>query len=251
MNNKKIAILVGGEYRHLDIAAMSWQPIIEYGCDFFFSLWDSMQIKSKISRPYDVDRIDITQDMITNYIPNAEIQLLNQLVELPKNAGNQTKQLFHWKKLIDMVDGKDYDILVVLRTDLFFNSGKFNFINSIKLIDDTSLYGTTYIPPVHINEFKNNLFGDCFFMGKYSVVKKFIDSIDITDPDSQATHTYLKDLSQSMKIEVKSLTNSAKVDNDLFAIVRPTVKNIDIKDYNFLNIQTCERYFGITNLAEY
>jgi hypothetical protein len=243
--NKKIAVLVFGEYRYLDVAVKSWESMVNYKCDFYFSTWDTTQIKGNYEKLYDVDRTPVTNDMITNYIPNATIQILNQL-EL-EFTHNHLKQIYHWKNLINMSSNKNYDILIVIRTDIFFNKSLFNFNDIIKRMSNNILYGKTFIPSSYVKEFENNLFDDCFFMGYYDIIKKFIDTIDIFNKNAKNTHAYLRDLCQSIQIGVSSITNSTGCDNNLYAIVRPTIKNIHSQYHNFDNIKISEQYFGISN----
>ena len=245
---KKVAVLVGGEYRHLDVAVKSWEPIINYGCDFYFSLWDSTQIKSKYYKPHHVDRTPVTEDMITNFIPNAKVLLSNESKESTITE-NQIKVLVHWKKLIDMVSNNDYDILVIMRTDLYFNLERINFVSLFENIADGSLHGKTFIPSSYTKEFENNLFDDCFFMGYSDVVKHFINSIDFSHPELYYTHKYLRDLCQSLSISVSPFTNTYGTDNGLYAIVRPTIKNIDLANHNYHSVHICEHYFGLNNIS--
>ena len=246
MGKKKVAILVPGEYRYLDVAIKSWESILNYKCDFYFSTWETTQTKSKYEKAYNADRTPVTKDMITNFIPNAIVDILIQLDI--RIHHNHLKQIYHWKNLINMISNKKYDILVIVRTDIFFNKSLFNLNNIIEKMSNDALYGKTYIPSSYKKQFQNNLFDDCFFMGYSDIVKKFIDAIDMANENVHETHTYLRDICQSMDIGVNSITNSTICDNNLYAIVRPTIKNIDIKYHNFDIIKICEQYFGINNV---
>ena len=85
-------------------------------------------------------------------------------------------------------------------------------------------------------------------MGYSSIVEKFIDSIEIENPDAVASHKYLKTLCHSLNIPVISFPTGEPIRNEeVYAIVRPTVLSVDEKYYNYSNIKVCQRYFGINH----
>ena len=246
---KKVAVLVGGQYRHFDIAVKSWKPLIDYGCDFYFSTWDTTQLKTNLLPDYSEDRIVVTEDMITDYIPNAKVKISIESQEPPKVKGNGLKMLAHWKKLVDMVRGKDYDILIVTRSDVFFNPEiAFSFFFDTQTLSKETLYGKTFIPLEPDERYENHLFDDVFFMGYSNTVERFVDSIDIEDPDATASHRYLKTICHSLSLPVISFPTGEPIRNEeVYAIVRPTVLSVDEKYYNYSNIKVCQRYFGINS----
>lgn len=248
-HEKKVAVLVGGQYRHFDIAVKSWKSLIDYGCDFYFSTWDTTQLKTHLTPDYSEDRIIVTENMITDYIPNANIRISIESQEPPEVKGNGLKMLAHWKKLVNMVRGKDYDILIVTRSDIFFNPEiAFDFFFKTKPLNKDTLYGKTFIPLESNDKYENHLFDDVFFMGYSSIVEKFIDSIEIENPDAVASHKYLKTLCHSLNIPVISFPTGEPIRNEeVYAIVRPTVLSVDEKYYNYSNIKVCQRYFGINH----
>lgn len=248
MNKKKIAVLVGGEYRYLDIAIKSWKPIIDYGCDFYVSTWDTSKPKDK----YGIlqDNISITKNMITDLIPTAVVSMLSDLEREALHTislHNTVKQLYHWKNLIKIMNNKFYDILIVTRTDIFLNNSLFNFNTLFDGISKDKLYSTTFIPSTQIKEFNNNVFNDCFFLGYQTVVKKFIDGIDIENENAHKTHTYLRDVCQSNGIGVESITNNYGPESNLFAIVRPTIDDVHPTHLNFEGVKTAHGYSNIIN----
>jgi hypothetical protein len=246
MVDKKIAVLVGGEYRYLDIAIKSWKGIINYGCDFYVSTWDTAKPKDK----YGIlqNNITITKNMITDLIPTAIISVLdNSERELLHNISfhNTIKQLYHWKNLIKIMDNKFYDILIVIRPDIFLNNALFNFDFLVNNIDNDKLYSSTFVPSAKIKEFNNYLFNDCFFLGNQNVVKEFINKIDIENKDAHKTHTYLRDVCQSIGVGVQSITNNFGHESNLFAIVRPTIDDVHPNHYNFEGVKTAHNYSDI------
>jgi len=248
MSKKKIAVLIGGEYRYLDVAIESWKGIINYGCDFYVSTWDTTKPKDK----YGIlqNNIPITKNMITDLIPTAIVSLLdNTERELLHNISlhNTIKQLYHWKNLIKIMDDTFYDILIVTRPDIFLNNSLFNFNILFDAIDNDKLYSTTFIPSRKVKEFNNNVFNDCFFLGYQNVVKKFINKIDIENKDAHKTHTYLRDVCQSIGIGVQSITNNFAAESNLFAIVRPTIDDVHPSHYNFEGVKTAHNYSDIIN----
>jgi hypothetical protein len=248
MDKKKIAVLVGGEYRYLDVAIESWKGIINYGCDFYVSTWDTTKPKDK----YGIlqNNITITKNMITDLIPTAIVSLLdNTERQLLHNISlhNTIKQMYHWKNLIKIMNDKVYDIIIVTRPDIFLNNALFNFNILFDAIDTDKLYSTTFIPSTKVKEFNNNAFNDCFFLGYQNVVKKFINKIDIENKDAHKTHTYLRDICQSIGIGVQSITNNFGPESNLFAIVRPTIDDVHPNHYNFQGVKTAHDYSNIIN----
>jgi hypothetical protein len=249
MSKKKIAVLVGGEYRYLDIAIKSWKSIIDYGCDFYVSTWDISIPTDKYSILQNTNVV-ITKNMITDLIPTAIVSILGSSErEVLHNISmhNTIKQLYHWKNLIKIIDDKSYDILIVTRPDIFLNNALFNFNILFDNIDNDKLYSTTFIPSTKSGEFVNNAFNDCFFLGYQNVVKKFINEIDIENKDAHKTHSYLRDVCQSIGIGVQSITNNFGPESNLFAIVRPTIEDVHRSHYNFQGIKTAHDYSNIIN----
>jgi hypothetical protein len=248
VDKKKIAVLVGGEYRYLEVAIKSWKPIIDYGCDFYVSTWDIAKPKDK----YGIlqDNIEITKNMITDLIPTAIVSMLDNSERESLHTislHNTIKQLYHWKNLIKIIDDKLYDILIVIRPDIFLNNSLFNFNILFNTISDNKLYSTTFIPSAKVEEFDGNTFNDCFFLGYQNVVKTFIDKIDIETEEAYKTHTYLRDVCQSIGIGVQSITNKFGPESNLFAIVRPTIDDVHPKYFDFQGVKTAHDYSNIIN----
>jgi len=246
MDKKKVAVLVGGEYRYLDIAIKSWEGIINYGCDFYVSTWDTAKPKDK----YGIlqNNVVITKNMITELIPTAIVSVLgNSECELLHNISyhNTIKLLYHWKNLIKIMDNKVYDILIVIRPDIFLNNTLFNFNILFDSMTNDKLYSATFVPSTKVKEFNNHLFNDCFFLGYQNVVKEFINKIDIENKEAYKTHTYLRDVCQSIGIGVQSITNNFGHESNLFAIFRTTIDDVHQNHYNFEGVKTAHNYSDI------
>ncbi len=108
----KVAVIVYGMLRELDIAVKTWNFLNHPDFDFYFSTWsESYQINEKLG----VDiREEINEDMIKKHIPNANISILNESdFAFPGDIVYQNdKLIFHQKNGLKMVkdSGIKYDM---------------------------------------------------------------------------------------------------------------------------------------------
>ena len=72
----KVAVLVYGMIREIDIAIKTWNFLNHPDFDFYFTTWsESYQINDNLG--IDI-REEITEDTIRKHVPNAKISSLNE-----------------------------------------------------------------------------------------------------------------------------------------------------------------------------
>lgn len=175
-----IAIIVYGPLREFELAHKTWGVLNELNPDFYFSTWD----KSEQSHPkLGIEISEFFDEYhIKKYFPESKIKIHDEskfesCVKGQYNI-NIDKMIFHWKYGLKMVkeSGKIYDILVLLRPDLYFNYHK-PAKNLCDLNKPRTIYGMCNIRIVSINETTNNFdyfVNDVFFMGNYEVMSNLI-----------------------------------------------------------------------------
>jgi len=178
----------------------------ESKCDIYAHFWWDDTYKGTINRLHVIEKFDENDDPIASFkrlyspkslsfeeCPYFETHdcLLNgwcyPTVEesdtFDKIMGSYTGYTFYtrhlsMKKSLNLVpDPNDYDIIIMLRTDLLlFKEG--TMIDEINNLDfDKHIYmpSTLFGGPVFAGEFPNRL-GDWFFISKYKNIRKFIDT---------------------------------------------------------------------------
>lgn len=181
---KKLAVLVGGEFREFESAYPSW-PFLSIEHDFFISTWDtSIEKNPKLN----IDLLEeVSSARILKHFPNAHINIESDTMLVD----NSKKQRHHWKKLFEMVanTGVEYETVILIRPDIRIIEKK-NLNDFICSINDFSLYvnglGITFMPPpafIYVNE--------TILMGKYKVVKDAILSLPEFDISKFNVHYHI------------------------------------------------------------
>jgi hypothetical protein len=178
----KIAVFVYGMYREFDVAVKSWDFLFKMDCDFYFSTWSKSTIlhyptNTFIEKP-------VTIEMITNHIPNAKVELLDEEKYMIDNENvkddynnklvNSEKMIHHWKNCLKMCknSGIKYDQIMLMRPDGYFLI-KFPYENLIKFNRDNILYGKGN--GIQINHDLTHTINDVFFIGNESTISRFIE----------------------------------------------------------------------------
>ena len=153
----KVGVIVYGPLREFEIARKSWYIFDSLNCDYFFSTWNrSTQKNEKLG--IDLNE-EINEKIITQYYPNAKIKIHDECDFISSSSNiwdvNIEKMIFHWKYGLEMVKNCNikYDILILLRSDLFIEYNK-PYDNLLFLNDSRTLYGVKHITITSIN--KNN-----------------------------------------------------------------------------------------------
>lgn len=168
--NKKIAVLVYGQYRMFDIAVKTWDFRFHLDCDFYFTTW-----KKTI---YDSERyehkkyhVDVTEDMFQKHIPDSKVCILNEsdfFDETTITYKTPVKMIFHMKNGLKMINdsGKKYDYLMTIRPDIYLDIRCDLYTKNKK----DRIYGLTTMFDVN-GEYDAN---DMFFFGDFNVLSKVI-----------------------------------------------------------------------------
>jgi len=165
---KKLAVLVGGEFREFENAHKTWGFLKDFDYDIFISTWDmSYEINEKLNINLSEK---VTSDRIRKYFPNAIINIQD---DFNVNIESSYKMLHHWKMLYYMLmkSGNEYDTILLIRPDICL-SYEDNFSEMINNILDDRIYNLSWvqqIPPpgyAYVN--------DVFFIGKTPMMLKVI-----------------------------------------------------------------------------
>ena len=131
---KKLAVLVGGEFREFESAHLSW-PFLSLDYDFFISTWDTTTEKNpKLNINL---REEVSSARILKHCPNAHINIEPDTMDVD----NSKKQRHHWKKLFEMADNTEieYETAILIRPDISIIE-KQNLNAFISNINDFSIY---------------------------------------------------------------------------------------------------------------
>lgn len=202
LNNKKMAILVGGMYREFDNAHKSWNFLKYDNTDFYISTWNKTYETNNrlLTNIFE----DVTKDRIKRYIPNANIKIS---VDLNIENGQSyyiRKLIYHWKTLIMMVNnsGKKYDIAILTRPDLYIkeNINLVDFINTMSYDKVYSLTNMCVLP-----EYPFIYTNDCFFIANFNQIERMINYLE---PISEYydIHIYLSKYFIENKIDMESIS---------------------------------------------
>lgn len=176
--NKKIALLIGGEFRTFFSCLPAWKNLSNLQIDFFISTWSKTYIYSDRYDSYDEN---FTKDDNPNFYSTVDsaniktllgdqLKFLNLEEEIKfEHRGN--KQIYHWHKLlcnlINVADNYDYAIITRPDLEVIFHDKSF-----LQKVDTNKIYGSSALvvsePPI---PFVLNIH-DVFFM---SNPKKLIE----------------------------------------------------------------------------
>ena len=182
----KIAHFVYGQYRQLEIAVKSWEFLNEIECDTYVSTWDkSIQISSKLDI---IDEFDVTEEMVNLCLPNSVISVVNENEYDLKIYGkydprnylrNSEKTYYHWKKCLELLSktGKNYDLIMLNRTDNYFFSNK-SYNEMFNIEDKENIYKHfTDARGIFLGEQNNYTVNDIFFIGDFNLMSNIINNL--------------------------------------------------------------------------
>lgn len=157
---KKDLLIFFGQYRTFDAVIPQLKDLDKV--DIIVSTWNP-----NLNGPLTESQLEA----ITKYIPHATILIEK---ELGIEFSGTSKMYYHWKKVINYLEDTDiYDKIIIHRTDILSNWHKILY----KEIEDGVLY-LDYREPFEINSF---WIGDYFLIGKFKILKKFINLISKKD----------------------------------------------------------------------
>jgi hypothetical protein len=231
----KIAVIVYGPLRQFKIARKSWGIFESLNSDFYFSTWDkSIQKHSKLN----IDIVEeITENDILKFYPNANVMIHNES-EFKSMFGssiwdiNIEKMIYHWKYGLKMIDesGIDYDMLILLRSDLYINYPK-EKETLLKMNQCRTIYGVKHITITSINKNDGDFdyfVNEVFLMGNYDVMSNVIKSSNI-NYGSSIHNLFARDiLKLGYYVDV--------IDNFSCVPVRPNSRTLSENDVNFFKL---------------
>jgi hypothetical protein len=232
----KIAVLVYGPLREFKIAKKSWGIFEFLDSDFYFSTWDkSIQKHSQLNINIEED---ITEKDILNIYPNAKIKIHNESKFKSSNVNcqwdnNIEKMIFHWKYGLKMIEESDigYDILILLRSDLYINYPK-EKETLLKMNQDRTVYGVGHITITSINKTDGDFdyfVNDVFLMGNINVMSNVIKSCSMN---------YNKSIHNLLAKDILKLGYYVDVIDSFSCVpVRPNSRTLSENDINFFNLK--------------
>lgn len=165
--SKKYAVLVFGEYREFDYAHKTWTFLNEINYDLYFSTWNITEENNDLLNINIYE--EVTKERILQYFPDATIDIRGAedygVLTTPIN-----RMLFHWRNLFNMVtfSGKEYDGIILLRSDIYLNQKK-SINNLLVNLKDDIIYGLSHItsnpPPKYL------YVQDTMFIGRPEMLK--------------------------------------------------------------------------------
>lgn len=222
----RIAVLVYGQYRELDIAIKSWGFKDKYYCDFYFSLWDKTLMKSRNTG--EKVEIGINETMVKSYIPNAVVSLLNEKDFFDDTSNDNIavnksqRAIFHMMNCMKLVDQSkiNYDNIILTRTDQFMSSED-NFDTFKTLNEENVIYGISEIWELDGNKFMM----DTFLFAQYYTMKKFIENLP--RHKDVGLHNNMPSTIINLNMFLKT------IDKFRSTIVRPNCRNLHEDELNY------------------
>ena len=176
----KAAVLIGGQYREFDTAIKMCKYGEIFDCDYYITTW-SYSKQEYEDRSGIFKEFEVHGSMITDYLPNAKYQILEEKKYFPNPILITHNKLFYlWQNCFKMLEGKHYDIIILSRMDNVVTLKQpVHYLNVYK---ETEIYGDLIqISGVNPFEFCTQ---DKFFLGRFNIMKRFIEGLpDMTDPN--------------------------------------------------------------------
>ena len=205
----KFAVIAYGPYREFDTAVKYWDFLNYLDCDVYVSTWSNSKQENSILNIK--KEINVTEEMILKYIPNAKIQITDES-KIKWVKWVTDKMIYHWKTGMKMVLDNDikYDMVILMRLD------------TIYYFDENRMKGQFHINTIHgigpLHE--DGFINDTIFMGDPELMKDFIfQQRDVYNRDHYAIGEILK------RYSYENL-------NILAGILRPNI--VDLKEDDFI-----------------
>ena len=172
---KKVAVVICGQYREFDIAFRSWKFLnLPLDFDIYLSTWDTSyeELYDTFNTPAGPIET-ITIDRILKTVPNIKDYKLS--TEPVPRINTIHKFEYHIKTGLQlMIDSNiEYDYVMIIRTDMWLTNGiRFDQILLADSLPDDEVYGPSKLmfdEPYHAPWLI-----DCFLIGNYKTMKKFI-----------------------------------------------------------------------------
>lgn len=217
----KIAVLISGEYRTFDICRKTMSFLDDERVTVFFSTWSSSNNSNSVLG-YSENRT-ITKEHILETLGNVQVGgvlidhmvMLNSGFDYPTDRYN-SPMVFRWLRGLEMIyNSGEYDLIIILRPDLFFNKQCPLQLDALEAKD--GILHALWATSIHIGRLQDVLFAATPLTMKRVFPSDFLSSWNTAEnPD---WHTWLYSV-VAPKSEIK---NIAPV--EIAAWARPVIKN--------------------------
>jgi tRNA A-37 threonylcarbamoyl transferase component Bud32 len=217
--NKRIAVLVSGDYREFEIAYKSWEFINNPNVDFYFSVW---KYTTQCNKKLNIDiKETVNENTIRKFVPNCKgIDIGSPLVSYLHRL-NSNKMLNRWLTAIKLMiaSGVEYDACIIIRPDLYLTYENDKFYAWLNTLEDNCLYTLDNAAT------KNRFIQDFMLVGTQRSIEKLLalpNTHDIPHIHSWLAKEFSLIFDRLLEINAVG-----------FAIVRPNVRsrsevNLDI-----------------------
>lgn len=225
----KVAVLIYGQLRELPIGVQSWKFKDELDCDYYFSVWDKVKMKSEnlnVTVEY-----EITENDILNYVPSAKIEIHDESVVFEQQTEHYPpkshKAAYHIKNAFKMLEesGEKYDFIMLTRSDMFLHY-LFSWKDFLSFNNENTIYAVRDM----YNNSKNDklLVYDTFFYGNFDVMSNLIKNIPI---NLMGMHEELAEIIINCGYNVIGLMGKFSC-----ITIRPNCRELKGDDLNHLNV---------------
>jgi hypothetical protein len=167
---KKLALLIGGEYRNFSQQFPTWKFLDQIDYDIFMSTWSQSNVSTDklVVRP-EWTRESITKEKILSVVGKTPIYLNVEHEINFEHRGN--KQIYHWQRLLIALINlhKDYDYAIITRPDVEIKQPD-DIVSALADADPYKIYGASTVNVTVPPEWHMLTVNDIFFMATPKVL---------------------------------------------------------------------------------
>jgi hypothetical protein len=215
----KVAVLLSGEWRQGARSQIGLKPILDLNPDIFISTWDTtweenLELGLLL-------RDHISEERVRSLYPNSNVVVHTTILEYIPAAN----QIHNWRSCIEQLNksGKEYDIVILTRPDLFINPVVSEFYNCLQNIEDGTVYAIRGQP--------NTPLQDQLFVGTQETMSKLmLENLDLSAMDlSFNIHDYYPRYLVDKGLSIKSIEGFSTTN---YAIIRPNCTDEDLYSFD-------------------
>jgi hypothetical protein len=179
-NMPKIAVLIAGEYRKLDVTRNTMPFLDDSNVDVYVSTWDKTVYQNKRIKFHVAETI--TEERINNDL-RLNVTVLIDDHNLIKNKKYNSKMINRWQAGLNLIEKSnvDYDYIIVTRSDLFYEI-PFDLSDIEKYKDSI---GCSWSTSMHLGKL-----ADILFVSSYENIRTLISSLSIDDWNKSKKHDW-------------------------------------------------------------
>lgn len=134
----KIAVLISGEYREFDIVHKTWPFLKWQDVDIYVSTWN---ITTETNTRLDINIVESVD--LARFQKHVSVRAAS--IDSPKDISHNNKMLDRWKTGLELINnsGVHYDVIIIIRPDLYLDFNDNDFRNFISNLDVRSIYTHT------------------------------------------------------------------------------------------------------------